>query len=842
MVHMMRIARALLVVAVVAAAFLIAVQPPPPRVQTDRPLEEAGRSGALEALEFWTASRSYPDADIPADAFFRAFERVRLRTAAALARTTVTPPWTSIGPVNFAGRTISVAVNPKLPTTIYVGAAAGGLWRSRSGGRSGDWQQIRTGYPVLGVNAIAIDPADTSVMYIGTGEVYNYVASVGGQVVRTTRGSYGMGILRTTDAGATWTPSLDWSYNQKRGVQAIRIHPLDSRILLAATSEGVVRTSDAGESWSSVLDVLMARDIAINPADPSLILAACGNFGSQGNGVYRSTDGGLTFAEVAGLPSFSGYPMLEMWAANPNIVYASLADSTSGSGSLWRSQDFGTSWTLLSNEAVYGVQGWYSQFVAVHPRDTNQVLRGGQSIYASADGGRSAVQLGGGWADYHNYAHHPDNPDTVYVVDDGGLWLFRYSTGIFEYLGSGLVTSQFYSGFSTSATDSLRALGQVQDHFGWMYVGGDEWPESAVDEVGWTAMDQKDDRNMFAVTRGGGGVYRSTDRGVNFFGVNSGLSGGRGAWNTPIIISTSNPQVLYFGRSVIFKSTNGGDAWSATSTAGLDGNRPLSMAMSHTGTDTVYVGTSPGTVRGHLYRTTNGGGEWMDVTGPLPDRYPMDLAVDPQNSAIVYAAMGGFNAPHLWKSIDAGTTWTDITGSLPDVPATAVIVDPSSSDHVYAGTDLGVFASTDGGTSWSPYNDGLPDAVIVADLVISPSNRVLRLASHSNGVFDRPLIPVVPVGVDEGRGSTPLAFTLYQNYPNPFNPSTVVRYQLPSESDVRITVHDLLGREVAVLVNEKQRAGGHSVSFDGSEHASGIYLCRLTAGELVRTVKMVLVR
>jgi hypothetical protein len=220
----------------------------------------------------------------------------------------------------------------------------------------------------------------------------------------------------------------------------------------------------------------------------------------------------------------------------------------------------------------------------------------------------------------------------------------------------------------------------------------------------------------------------------------------------------------------------------------------------------------------------------------------MDLAVDPQNPAVVYAAMGGFNAPHLWKSTDAGERWTDITGSLPDVPATAVAVDPASSRHLYAGTDLGVFASTDGGTSWNAYNTGLPEAVIVADLVISPSNRTLRLASHSNGVFDRLLLPISPVAVADAGGSIPSMFSLAQNYPNPFNPVTRIRFTIADRQLTIVTVADLLGKEVATLVHEVKEPGTYEITFDATGLASGIYLYRMTAGGFTQTKKMIAVK
>ena len=259
-----------------------------------------------------------------------------------------------------------------------------------------DWAQIgnawQTGFPVLGVNAIAMHATDTNTMYIGTGEVYRYNGSTGGIVIRATRGSYGMGILKTTNGGTTWTKSLDWTYDQKRGVQMIRINPLNPRTVLAATSEGVYRSTNAGGTWTPVLNALLAQDIAINPADTTKVL---GNVW-QLRFLWRwclSLDGWWweLFACFR-TANFTAKAMLEMYGANPWSVYANLADtsigsSSTGTGSLWKSTNFGVTWTLLSSEALYGVQGWYSQFVAVHPTDSTKVVRGAQYLYKSTNGG-----------------------------------------------------------------------------------------------------------------------------------------------------------------------------------------------------------------------------------------------------------------------------------------------------------------------------------------------------------------------------------------------------------------------------------------------------------------------
>ena len=189
---------------------------------------------ALEALNFWAKARAYPDDKFPREGFAKEFMKAKF-----LKSVNDTTQWEAIGPKNFGGRTISLAVNPQNANTIYAGSASGGLWRSFSAGEGASaWSYIPTGFPVLGVSSIAISPADTNVMFIGTGEVYAYQNSTGGIVDRLTRGSYGIGILKTTDGGHRWTKSLDWSMNQERGVWAVRFNPENYNTIFAATTEG----------------------------------------------------------------------------------------------------------------------------------------------------------------------------------------------------------------------------------------------------------------------------------------------------------------------------------------------------------------------------------------------------------------------------------------------------------------------------------------------------------------------------------------------------------------------------------------------------------------------------
>ncbi|MCG8604612.1 hypothetical protein MJD09_06365, partial [bacterium] len=297
------------------------------RLSSPRPFDSQLQvSGARRALDLLSDIRSYPNSDIPETGFFDGYVLSK-QTLRKGVRSVQKQPWRPIGPTNIGGRTLAIALNPQNPNTVYAGSASGGLWRSLSGGRGADaWEKIRTGFPVLGVSAIAMAANDSNTIYIGTGEMYGRAETFPGIVGdRTTRGSYGIGILKTTDGGLTWSKALDWTLNQRRGVQDVRIDPLDSNTVWAATTEGTYKSTDAGATWNLVLDVVMRTDIAMNPNDSDTVFVACGGMGSPGHGLYRTLDGGANWDKMDLLgPSFTflGKAKLGMSQSSPNIVYA----------------------------------------------------------------------------------------------------------------------------------------------------------------------------------------------------------------------------------------------------------------------------------------------------------------------------------------------------------------------------------------------------------------------------------------------------------------------------------------------------------------------------------------
>ncbi len=708
--------------------------------------EPGGRSGAMESMEFWAGARAYPENDIPPDKFYRAYESSKRFIKQISPELTAGSTWEPVGPTNLHGRSISVAINPQNNSTVYLGTASSGLWRSYGGALGGDWEMVDLNQPATGIGAIAIDPVDTNVMYLGTGEVYRYLGTTGGILYRTTRGVYGIGILKTTDGGATWTKSLDWTYQQQRGVQAVKFNPLNSSTIWAATSEGMYKSTDAGGSWTNMWSVVMATDVIINPNDTDRVIGAFGNLASPSGGVYRSTDGGTSWLPLAGLPAYSGKTLLHDYAANPEWVYASVCDSTTGVGSLWRTTDFGDNWTQLSNYTtnnIFGVQGWYSHYVAVHPADSSRVLHASVGSSISSDGGVTFSGVSGLYSDNHAFAIDPVDPNVIFSANDDGIYRSTNFGQSFTSVGDGMQSGQLYKGLASSTTDSNIALVQSQDHIpGYIYTGTLGWGRSAVDEVGWTAIDPSNDFYMYAISRAGGTLYRSTDRGSTFGGLSS-FGSAVGAWNTPFVISPANPLVIVVGKSRIFRTTTGTSPFTDISGV-LDGGNPaLSLGMPATSVDTLYAGMAPLVSSATVWRWVNGAG-WTNVSAGLPDRYPMDIRVDPTDAATVYAAMGGFGTGHFYKSTDAGATWTNITGTIPDAPGTSIAIDPVDPDIIYAGNDISVYVSTDGGGTWSGYGEGLPDAVIVSDLSISPSNRVIRVGTYGNGMYERKMLNELP--------------------------------------------------------------------------------------------------
>ncbi len=837
---------------------------------SDKEFSSLPPSGAMQAMDFFAGARAYPNKVIPDDATYREYFDSKQRLFKPASKAANTSEWRLLGPLNIGGRTLAIAVNPLAPNTLYAGSASGGLWRSRTSGRGAQaWEYVETGHPVLAVAAVAIDHADTSVIYIGTGEVYGYQNSRGGRADRTTRGSYGVGILKTTDGGVSWEKSLDWSLQQKRGVQKIAIHPQNSDIVYAATTEGVFKTTDAGISWEQVHDVVMATDVNIHPNKPEIVFVACGGFGSAGAAVYRTKDGGGSWDKMNnGLPTdYTGKTMLDISPSSPDVIYADVADAFIGIG-LYRSDDCGESWRLISSRNIARFQGWYSHYVAIHPENPETIFAGGVDFWRSLNGGvhfsqqtdwrlwrigerprageRGGVSTSWAHADHHDFAFDPSNPDRLYLACDGGVFVTEDNGRSFENLTGGYATTQFYNGFSNAGSDSNFAIGGMQDNASAIYLGDGDWRRVSGGDGAWTAIHPTSKQIVFASSQRLG-IRRSSDGGNTFVFVadTSDIpTRDYASFIAPYMLSPSQPSIIYAATDRVYKSLNSAMSWRATGgDVPLDGNPILSMAISFTSSDIVYVGTAPFNSRAGIYRTVNGGLSWENITRTLPDRYPMDIAVDPTDAQKIYVAFSGFDAGHLWKTTDGGLNWEDISQDLPNVPASAVIVDPEFPDNIYFGNDLGVYVSTDGGADWEEWMTGLP-TVLSVDLSLSPRNRAMRLATHGSGVWERPLIDFSDPGE---QLPPPETFQLHPAFPNPVRQSrsavTQIRFELLTGGDVTIFLYNSLGQRVATIVDGQAYASGRfTIPFDTSSLAAGVYFYRLISPSFSAVQKMLVIR
>ncbi len=802
------------------------------------------QNGAYDALNFLGNRQTYPLHEIPNGAYSKAWAQMK-RMSSKVSFPNQVGPWETRGPHNRAGRILTLAFNPQNPKTLYAGSASGGLWRSYTAGLGvNTWQRVHIDFPVLGVSTITFNPIDSLVMYIGTGEVYNYNEAGTGAAYRRTRGSFGIGILKSEDGGLTWKKSLDWGQDENHGVWAIRIHPDHPNKIFAATTEGIFVSDDAGANWEKKLNVVMANDIIIHPDNPNLLLATCGNLNSKGSGIYRSTNNGETWSKVnSEYPKFKGKAQLAYAPSDPNIVYGSFGNSLGGDDEatwLCKSVDFGEHWEIVSNIDYSKYQGWYSHDVAVNPNNPDDLVLIGVNIWHSKNGGKNVFSVSIGGAGYSNapiegpdgppnYVHsdahdvlfYPDDTSSVvYIASDGGIHRSDDGGITFTSCNSGLQTVQFYNGFSNSSKDEKFCIGGLQDNGCIAWNGDKTWQHISGGDGSWTAID---DENFITYTSS---QYLHVYRFENGLADNFHQTGipviGKVSFIAPFAIAPSDSSIVYAGSSVISKSKYFGNSWNITGDRQYlnTKNTPaLSMAISYQNPDIVYTATAPfEQERSEIFRTLNGGDSWEKVTGICPNRYPMDMAVDPTDDAIAYITFAGFGAGHVFRTNDYGETWIDITNGLPDIPTNAVIVDPLFPNNVYIGNDLGVFVSKDYGENWEIFQTGISDAIMVFDLKISPSNRKLRLASHGNGAYERDLLSEPVANKDIVS-----IFTSMDVYPNPTTDFVNILYNLKSTKKIGIYITNVAGEIQQKILDIKQNKGEHQLKIDLNSLSKGVY-------------------
>jgi uncharacterized protein (TIGR03437 family) len=736
---------------------------------------------AKERAEWFYSQRAYPRTHIPAgarmkaiadikraDLAVRASHRQPLATAAidgSLASALDAANWTSIGPKPTdlgsqyvtAGRVNAIAIDPRDNNIVYIGAAEGGVWKTTDAGIN--WKPLTDDEASLASGAIAIDPTNPDIVYVGTGEE-NFAQD----------SYYGAGILKSTDGGATWTnivgPFVPTTASGAAiGISALAISPADSQILLASSRIGIYRSTDGAATWTQVMTGI-GTSVLFDPANGNIAYAGIGNIrGDASNGVFRSTDGGKTWTQLKGsgssaLPTTNvGRIEIAIAPSTHTTLYVGISNAspvTANFGSLlgiYKTTDSGNTWTNVNAPDICASVGqcWYDMTIRVNPKNANIVFAFGSLTMArSLNGGGSwstLSQLGPNGVQIHvdeHYLAFTNDGNKLYIGNDGGVYS---TTNISDArvnwteLNDTLSITQFYPGLSIHPANSNISYAGAQDNGTQRFDGVSSWTNVTCGDGGFTAIDSAIPTVAYAACQDIA-IRRTTNTGVSWTGSVYGIDQKDNTqFISPLAVDPSNSQILYFGTYRVWQSLDGAGKFSPAS-PDLSGGRSTikTIAPAPGDPNTVYAGFANGKVfmTGNASKGPNA--SWVDRSSGLPTRSVTQITVDPIDPGTAYITFSGFsmgtgNTGHVFKTTNGGQNWNDISGGLADIPVNTLAIDPDIPDTLYIGTDAGVMVSTDAGSTWSTLGNGLP-RVVVSALVLHRQTRILRAATHGRSMWD----------------------------------------------------------------------------------------------------------
>jgi len=692
-------------------------------------------------------------------------------------------PARNIGSAMMSGRVAAVtAFNDHGRLTVFAGAASGGVWKSVNGGSS--FRSVFDQPDVQSIGALAVDPTNTKTVWAGSGESWmrNSV-------------SIGDGIYKSADGGENWT---NVGLKDTEHIAKIIVNPKDGNSVIACATGsafvdndagGVYKTSDGGKNWRRVLAGANRSTgcgmISSAPQDSNTIYATTWDFrrqawtfrsGGPGSGIFKSTDGGEHWNEIndgnaKGLPANPyGRIAIAVAPSKPQTVYAMIECKASA---LYRSDDGGQNWTKLDASQYMVWRPFYFANLIVDPKNENKVFKVDGPLLLSVDGGKSFSTVSNqAHGDFHDVWFNPDDPNTVFATDDGGLWRSFDGGSRWEHMMN-LPVSQFYH---VSIDDNIpyHVYGGLQDNSSWVgdssYPGGitnSRWENMYGGDGFWMWEDPSDSNYLYAEAQGGeiGRVNRWTHetRAIKPY-PKYGEKKLRFNWNTPIQVSPNDKNTLYIGCQFLYRSRDHGQSWERIS-PDLSTNNPEKQKQEESGgitvdnsaaemNTTVYtISESPkngdlvwvGTDDGNIQVTRDGGKNWTNVIANVPgigkDPWIAWVEASRFDEATAYAAidrhMYGDMTPHVFKTTDYGKTWTSIVAGDAGIRGWAHVIkeDTIKSNLLFLGTEFGLFISNDGGGHWAQYKGSSFPAVAVDDLIIHPRTSDLILATHGRGIW-----------------------------------------------------------------------------------------------------------
>jgi photosystem II stability/assembly factor-like uncharacterized protein len=723
--------------------------------------------------------------------------------------------WRQVGPFR-GGRVLAVTGVPGEPNVFYFGAASGGIWRSTDAGAN--WEPLFDKESIASIGSIDVASSDHNIIYAGSGE-----ACIRGNI------TYGNGVYKSVDGGKSWK---NIGLKDTRHIGAVIVDPKNPNIVFVAAlghaygpneERGVFRTTDGGATWQKVLfkdNKTGAIDIVFDPKNSNTLFASLWQVyrtpwsldsGGPGSGLYKSTDGGTSWKrlEVHGLPAgIMGRIGVSVSGADSNRVYALIE---SKEGGLYRSDDGGENWTKINDDGRLRQRAWYFTHIFADPKSADTVYILNTGMLRSTDGGRSFNLLNAPHGDHHGLWIDPDNPQRLINGNDGGAtvstdggktWTTQYNQPTAQFYHVITDNRWPYFIYGAQQDNSTVAIKSYDDDG---VIGRQDWFPVGGGESGYIAPYPPDPNIVYAGAEGLISRFdKRTEQAVDVSVWPLDVSGNgaenllhRFNWTSPLFISPHDPGTLYTANEMLFKSTNGGQSWTAISPDLTRNDKSKqkpsggSITLDITSVeyyDTIFaVAESPlkkdllwvGTDDGLVHVTTNGGQNWSNVSPKEMPEWSMVSIIEASHydPGAAYLAMDRHKQddfrPLIYRTGDYGKSWTMIANGIPQGSyVRSVREDPKRKGLLFAGTETGVYFSMDDGANWQPLKLNLP-TVPVHDLTIHGDDLIAATHGRSFWVLDD-ITSLRQIDANSANAT----LLLYQ-------PQTTVRLHLPEAIERR---------------------------------------------------------
>ena len=655
--------------------------------------------------------------------------------------------WKAFGPKTISnhktstanlGRINVIVPDPQNDAIVYAGTPAGGIWKSTDTGLS--WETMSDNLPQIGVSGIAIDPTNSNIIYITTGD-------------DDAADTPSAGVFKSIDAGMTWqetglNPNTIPTSLPVFLMNDIYISATNTNVLWAASSHGLYKSTDAGATWNVTL-VGDVKDVKIKPGDDTVIYAVT-QIGSSESEFFKSVDGGETFTQKStGLPESSGRFVIDVTPANASYVYLLSAKSRSNAYAfegVYKSTDFGETFTKANNtvDILESSQAWYDLALAVSDINAEEIYVGCLNIWKSNNGGASFGKLNS-WFNHNQAFTHADihylrffNQE-LYAGTDGGFYKSSDKGNTFIDLTQGMQIGQFYR-ISVANDNASKMAGGLQDNGGFGLSEAGDWNNYHGGDGMDNAIDPSNNNIYYGFSQYGAGLSVSKDGGLTsttIFSIPDTEAERYGNWVTPLVVNRLGEVFAGYKSIMQFKDGDFENISNTISSATDEGGVEV-LEIDDLDENNMYV------AEGNKFYVSVNKGVLFSQTYSF-NSVINAIEVHHSDSNIIYVTTSGFGTDGVYRSVDKGATFENITFNLPVNQAYMDIAHQGrhSLNPIYVATSLGVYTMDDTENVWQPFVTNLPN-VPVTDLEISLDDAKLTAATYGRGVWQTTIPTELP--------------------------------------------------------------------------------------------------